>query len=127
MLNRKTLTLTIEKRWFDLIKSGFKKEEYRENIGYWEKRLVGKDYTHVKFINGRSNRCPWFIKPLCFIKLGYGNPAWGAPTDRQVFILRLGKSTEYMVNQEKYEKETISRLQQRTPGLLEKEPERLHI
>lgn len=35
----KTLKLTIKKKWFDKIKSGEKKEEYREIKSYWIKRL----------------------------------------------------------------------------------------
>ena len=33
------LHLTLKKYWFDMIKSGVKKEEYREIKGYWIKRL----------------------------------------------------------------------------------------
>lgn len=36
----KTLKLTIKKKWFDMILSGEKKEEYREIKDYWTKRLV---------------------------------------------------------------------------------------
>ena len=33
------LTLPIKKKWFDMIKSGEKKEEYREIKPYWTKRF----------------------------------------------------------------------------------------
>ena len=33
----KYLQLTLKKKWFDLILSGEKKEEYREIKPYWEK------------------------------------------------------------------------------------------
>lgn len=36
----KPLQLTLNKKWFDLIKSGEKKEEYREIKGYWARRLL---------------------------------------------------------------------------------------
>ena len=36
----KTLTLSLKKQWFDMIKSGEKKEEYREQREYWIKRLL---------------------------------------------------------------------------------------
>lgn len=36
----KTLTLSLKKQWFDLIKSGEKKEEYRSLNEYWIKRLL---------------------------------------------------------------------------------------
>ena len=38
---RKTLKLTLKKKWFDMIASGEKKEEYREIKQYWLKRITG--------------------------------------------------------------------------------------
>ena len=35
----KTLTLSLKKKWFDMIKSGEKKEEYRECSEYWISRF----------------------------------------------------------------------------------------
>ena len=34
------LYLPLKKKWFDMIVSGIKKEEYREINEYWTKRLV---------------------------------------------------------------------------------------
>lgn len=34
-----TLVLSLKQEWFDLIKAGIKKEEYRELKPYWQKRL----------------------------------------------------------------------------------------
>ncbi len=42
----KTLTLSLKKQWFDLIKAGVKTEEYREIKPYWEKRLL--DYKAIE-------------------------------------------------------------------------------
>lgn len=36
----KILHLTLKKKWFDMIASGEKKEEYREIKPYWEKRFI---------------------------------------------------------------------------------------
>lgn len=36
----KTLCLPLKKTWFDMIKSGGKKEEYREITPYWIQRLL---------------------------------------------------------------------------------------
>lgn len=36
----KTLTLPLNKKWFDMIKSGKKKEEYRKIKPFWIKRLL---------------------------------------------------------------------------------------
>ena len=35
----KTLTLPLKKKWFDMIKTGVKKEEYRERKDYWFNRF----------------------------------------------------------------------------------------
>ena len=39
----RTLILHLKREWFDLIKSGEKKEEYREQSTYWIKRLTTCD------------------------------------------------------------------------------------
>lgn len=39
-MEKKVLTLTIDKQWFDMVVSGKKKEEYRVIKGYWAKRLL---------------------------------------------------------------------------------------
>lgn len=40
----KTLQLTIKKKWFDMIASGEKKEEYREIKQYWCNRLLWHEH-----------------------------------------------------------------------------------
>lgn len=41
----KTLSLVLKHKWYDMIDSGEKKEEYREIKPYWEKRLI--DYKRL--------------------------------------------------------------------------------
>ena len=43
------LILPIKKKWFDMIKCGEKKEEYREIKPYWTSRF-GKEYFNKKLI-----------------------------------------------------------------------------
>ena len=38
-MEKKVLTLTVSKQWFDMIADGRKNEEYRTIKGYWVKRL----------------------------------------------------------------------------------------
>ena len=40
----KTLHLNIKKKWFDMILSGEKKEEYKEIKTFWIKRLLNKNW-----------------------------------------------------------------------------------
>ena len=44
------LTLHLERKWFELIKSGEKKEEYRAQTTYWIKRLTTCDEKILDFI-----------------------------------------------------------------------------
>jgi hypothetical protein len=46
----KTLTLPLKKKWFDLIKAGIKKEEYREQSEYWIKRLLTCSEKFLDFL-----------------------------------------------------------------------------
>lgn len=57
------LHLTLYKEWFDKIASGEKKEEYREDKSYWQKRLLKPDgfprvFDVIRFRNGYSKNAP---------------------------------------------------------------------
>jgi len=114
----KILDLPLKKEWYQLIESGIKKEEYREIKPYWEKRLLDykgikrdykllffrnvltgihhdlskeykRGYDAVRFRYGYTKRTMTFkVKSISF---GMGKPEWGAPTDKQVFIISLGE------------------------------------
>jgi len=60
----KTLHLTLNKKWFDLIASGVKTEEYREPKPYWLRRLCHHELRRTCTIN--NNTCC----PLCFHAIG---------------------------------------------------------
>lgn len=99
----KILHLPLKAQWYDMQERGEKPEEYREITPYWCKRFLGfeaalfsyrynyescnvKNYTHVLFRYGYTKRC--FIHKIDSITIGRGNPEWGAPTDRDVFIIK---------------------------------------
>jgi len=85
----KILHLTLKKKWFDMILSGRKPEEYREIKPYWNKRLL-KSYDAIRFKNGYSKDSPWMIIELQETLIGLGIVEWGAPEDKAVYVLRLG-------------------------------------
>lgn len=102
----KILHLHLKKEWYDMINSGEKPEEYREDKKYWCKIFLNTDYvlfsyrngyqscnvnnyTHVLFYYGYTNKTMLF--EINDIVYGYGNPKWGAPKDKKVFIIKLGK------------------------------------
>ena len=51
-----------------------------------------KDYTHIRFRYGYTKRTMLF--ELKGITIGKGNTEWGAPDDKEVFILKLGNREE---------------------------------
>lgn len=100
----KVLDLVLMYRWYDMIASGIKKEEYREIKAHWIKRFTGFDtllfsyrngyekinrfgYTHVRFHRAYTNTT--MLLKLDDIVIGRGNTDWGAPEDKDVFILKL--------------------------------------
>lgn len=86
----KILHLTLQKKWFDMISQGVKREEYRELKPYWHKRL-NKTYDAIKFRNGYSKNSPTVMVELKEILIGLGVVEWGAPEGEKVYILRLGE------------------------------------
>lgn len=86
---KKVLNLVVTKKWFDMIVSGAKNEEYREIKAYWIKRLTtncefvhdvwsemkcGKilysPYTHVLFSAGYRKDSPSIEKEIEYITIG---------------------------------------------------------
>ena len=85
----KTLKLTVNKTWFDMYKSGYKKEEYREKKEYWFTRLCNKDalvngdilfkqFDFVEFTNGYSKTSPSLLFEFKGSRIGQDyNDDWG--------------------------------------------------
>lgn len=106
MEGNKMLHLTIKKKWFDMIKSGDKTEEYRDIKLYWIKRLKCSEmedtgaikfdnyFTHVTFYNGcaPSKKFPHFTMLIDHIDMGIGKEEWGAEPERRYFVIKV-KST----------------------------------
>jgi len=94
------LRLTLKKKWFDMILSGEKKEEYREIKPYWETRLEEaplapflhrfKKFDAVEFTNGYGNDKPKILIECCKIDLDYGRPEWGAKPNKPYYVIYLG-------------------------------------
>ncbi len=101
-----TLTLTLKKKWFDLIKSGVKTEEYREIKPFWTKRLmrpvidyadgrisildVPREFDTLVFTLGYPkaddmSRRMVFKNPK--IEMRTGNPEWGAEKDKVYYVI----------------------------------------
>lgn len=102
----KILDLPLKAKWYEMIESGEKTEEYRRIIPHWCKRILDfvfptfsyrngyqscnvKGYTHVRFRYGYTRRTMLF--EIEDIRIGTGRPEWGAPEDEKVFIIKLGE------------------------------------
>lgn len=88
------IILPIKKKWFKMIKTGEKKEEYREIKPYYNSRFIHflKSYTpiHVRFRNGYSRQSPC-VDVLCRISIGEGVEKWGAQTGKKYYVLHIEK------------------------------------
>lgn len=107
-MEKKVLTLSVKKEWFDKIVSNEKKE-YREIKPYWIKRLTtncevvydvvaetycGKvlyrPYTHVIFINGYGDDKPRIEKEIESIDIDRPRKGW-CPDEflgKEYFVIR---------------------------------------
>lgn len=108
-----TITLTLHRKWFDLILSGQKQEEYREIKPYWVRRLLGnwQQYNENSvFYKGQQLLIPFGVTAITF-KNGYSagarrftiewkglevkepNPEWVPLEDanKLFFALKLGR------------------------------------
>ena len=115
----RTLNITLKKKWFDMIGSGEKLEEYREIKPYWAQRLtwhefhlltpevissyaeqgrdiLRRDFDYIKAVNGYGNHSPHITWVHKGIRIGKPNPAWCEPedVDKTVFILEIGEIIE---------------------------------
>lgn len=110
------LTLPIKKKWFDMIVSGEKKEEYREIKPYYDSRfmnafgflLVGGQMVYgeaapeeirkpwpvlVVFRNGYSKDSPEVVCK-CTLQFGKGKPEWGTEPGKLYYVLKIEKVEE---------------------------------
>ena len=92
------LTLPIKKKWYDMILSGEKKEEYREEKPYYLQRFatlgVGDKSVHTILLrNGYSSNSPT-LQCEVSIDVGYGKEEWGAEKDKTYYVLSIQKVKE---------------------------------
>ncbi len=91
------LHLTLKRKWFDMIASGEKKEEYRDIKPYWIQRLQAwgnafddcRDFSFIRFKNGYSKNAPTMDIECEGIKIGNGKPEWGC--SKECYVIQLGK------------------------------------
>lgn len=84
------LHLVVTGKWFDMVASGVKKEEYRLHNLYWHRRIMKQSciIDSVVFHRGYTNIT--HERECLRVREGIGKPEWGAP-EGEVIILELGK------------------------------------
>ena len=93
----KIIRLTLKKKWFDMILSGEKEEEYRENKPYWRSQFLNRDdyswkkFDAVLFRDGYRPGCRTMLVKIIDIGYGLGRPIWGAETGQRYIVIVLGK------------------------------------
>lgn len=106
------LELVLKKKWFDLIQSGEKTEEYREINAYWCSRILTSPYHvvygehmaamlpngyynekhhQVRFRLGYGKNAPEMKFKILGIKVGMPRPEWSEPNPRKSFVIELGE------------------------------------
>ena len=99
------LYLPLKKRWFDMIASGIKKEEYREITKYWTTRLVEtegnliddftfKEFDYVEFTLGYPSADNYDARirfKLNSIRKDIGRPEWGADPGKEYYVISIGE------------------------------------
>ena|ERR1700751_2771776 len=101
MRNKKILHLTLTKKWFDMILSGEKKEEYREIKPYWEKRFIKNEweiktfyFKKIIFRNGYSKNAPQITVECECIEIGKCKADWSYGSIEDHFVIKLGEILE---------------------------------
>ena len=101
------LILPIKKKWFDMILSGEKKEEYRARNDYYYsrfKKIVDKiqqgEEQYILLRNGYSHNSPTLKVKVENILLGGGQKEWGYIGPEMCFIIKIGEVIVYDGNME---------------------------
>ena len=90
------LTLPIKRKWFDMIASGEKGEEYRAITPFYDARFANakrfqvdeKPQFYVKLRAGYNPDSP-FLVIRCWLDTGEGKPEWGAEPGVKYFRLHI--------------------------------------
>ena len=96
----KDLKLVLKKKWYDMIASGKKKEEYRNLTTYYSRRLETgwnephlkwKKYDTVIFYLGYSKDRPSMSFKFEGVRIGTGQEEWGAEPNKEYYVIKIGE------------------------------------
>lgn len=93
------LPLVLKGKWYDMIASGEKREEYRDATLYWQTRIHNWCYMRskrvVEFRHGYKKDAPrmWFIANEVFFRGRAHTYTWGEP-ESDHYAIALGERIE---------------------------------
>ena len=89
------ITLPIIKRWYDMILSGEKDEEYRDLSPHYKSIFYKylRTPVRVRFRNGYRADSPSFERTV-IPRIGHGKPEWGAEPGESYFVLKIMPENE---------------------------------
>lgn len=100
--NTPVIHLNLKRKWFDMIKSGQKTEEYREIKPYWKKRFKPHSHVHIGqswlprtmvkivFSNGYRKDRDQFEARITGMRFNSeGKKEWGAEPGKKYFVLEV--------------------------------------
>lgn len=93
-IKMETLHLNLKRKWYDMILSREKKEEYRAMTDYWKTRMKNVRKNNIEtitFSNGYNKDRDQFIIKLEYISIRTGLEEWGAEKGKSYFVLHLGE------------------------------------
>lgn len=98
------LPLVLKGKWYDMIASGKKKEEYRDAKPFWDDRIANAnskahDECHkpkpiiVAFSRGYKKQDVFYIVNSILYADGSNHPEWGEP-ETPHYVIKLGERVE---------------------------------
>lgn len=84
------LHLIVKKKWYDMIVSGEKREEYRLRNLHWHQRIMKNKWYIDSVVFHLGYTKVTHERECVKITEGFGKKEWGAP-EKEVIIIKLGK------------------------------------
>jgi hypothetical protein len=100
------LDLVLKAKWFDMIESGEKKEEYRDVKQFWWKRIFTSYYPNLDILSnggyngkhstvrlrrGYGKNAPSMVWKLGHVGIGFAKPEWAEGHMGRMIVLPLHK------------------------------------
>lgn len=115
MKEENVLHLVLKGKWYQMIKAGIKKAEYREYNEYWCRRIFRGDrvFKKVCFHNGYTNEKLYFN--IISISFDFGKPEWGAEPKKPYIVIKF--TDKWIIRYKKKECKTEAEAQRKRSAI----------